>query len=244
MKEFTTNPSTKKATSIIADITNREGNFDDVMRLYEITLRDYIGNSTTNKQPFGLSKSTEEKTISSQATAKEMDDFYNTMISACWRFKQMSLALSLLDQMHQRQVQPNEIAFKLLSSLCHDLKDASAAEKVLNMLKESKKVIEIWDCANLIKAFLEGGQNEGALAVLDYMDMANIKPDSVIYTLLMKAATNMKSLEAGKKITDHIEKSGFKFTPFMHTSLISMYGKCGDLDTAVALFNGTLRFVL
>jgi pentatricopeptide repeat protein len=137
--------------------------------------------------------------------------------------------------MQREAMQPNKNMFKQLAYICFQTKDPDAALKVVGALSD-ETVLDTVDCSNLIRALSECNKLQEALSVLDYMDRCSIRPDSVAYTFLLKACANAKDIAAGKRVYSHIVNTGVRFTMFMNHSLLNMYLKCGDLESASSLF--------
>ncbi|KAG7955933.1 hypothetical protein I3843_11G099100 [Carya illinoinensis] len=75
-------------------------------------------------------------------------------------------------------------------------------------------------------------------AFLLYYEMFDrgIEPDNFTYPALLKACAQRRALEKGMQIHGHIFKLGLEVDVFVQNSLISMYGKCGKIELACAVF--------
>ena len=76
------------------------------------------------------------------------------------------------------------------------------------------------------------------MEVLRFMDLHSIQPDGYVYNALFTSCTNSGSLKHGKKIHQHLLKSGIgKDDLQLNNSLVNMYGKCGSVDAAEEIFS-------
>ncbi len=96
--------------------------------------------------------------------------------------------------------------------------------------------------SDLIRTFSYGKRYKEVLAVLDIMDKGNIIPEPFHYTLFLKACTALIDLEAGKRVHDHILKSGTKWDVFIQNALLHMYSKCGDFASVSSLYTRNMKW--
>eukprot|EP01018_Ginkgo_biloba_P008673 Gb_07617 [translate_table: standard] len=81
------------------------------------------------------------------------------------------------------------------------------------------------------------GNSEDAMKLFSQMLQMGIKPDQFTFTSVLKACTNIASLEQGKKVHAHIIKSVFALDVFVGSALVDMYAKCGSVEDAWQWFN-------
>lgn len=75
-------------------------------------------------------------------------------------------------------------------------------------------------------------------ALITYKEMAErgVKPDNFTYPTLLKACARLPAVEEGMQVHAHILKLGLENDVFVQNSLISMYGKCGEIGVCCAVF--------
>lgn len=76
-------------------------------------------------------------------------------------------------------------------------------------------------------------------ALLLYVDMleSGAEPDYFTFPALLKACARVSALEEGMQIHGQAVKLGLQGDVFVQNSLINMYGKCGKVDLARAVFD-------
>ncbi|XP_022764847.1 pentatricopeptide repeat-containing protein At2g40720-like [Durio zibethinus] len=84
-----------------------------------------------------------------------------------------------------------------------------------------------------IKAFIERGQFTKALQLFS---VSPLSATQFTFPSLLKASTFLSNLTYGKTLHSTIILSGLQFDPFITTSLINMYVKCGLFSYAVNVF--------
>ena len=89
----------------------------------------------------------------------------------------------------------------------------------------------------LIRGHLKDTNMEEAL--LTYIEMVErgVKPDNFTYPSLLKACARLPALAEGMQAHGHVFKLGFHDDVFVQNSLVSMYGKCGEIGLSCAVFD-------
>ncbi|XP_064970481.1 pentatricopeptide repeat-containing protein At2g22070-like [Musa acuminata AAA Group] len=88
------------------------------------------------------------------------------------------------------------------------------------------------------------GQFERAVCMFSDMIRIRALPSRFILTKVLSSCAALEALDFGKEVHSFVVKLGLGGVVSVANSLINMYGKSGDVDTAKAVFNGmTLRSV-
>eukprot|EP00249_Psilotum_nudum_P004392 c1791_g1_i1 orf=168-1034(+) len=91
------------------------------------------------------------------------------------------------------------------------------------------------DCtASYLKQQLEQGRFKEAL---NELDRQSIRADVPTYACLLRCCGNARALSEGKWVHDHMISSGYGKDRFLGNLLVEMYGKCGVVDDARAVFD-------
>ncbi|KAL6605898.1 hypothetical protein ACP70R_041551 [Stipagrostis hirtigluma subsp. patula] len=111
---------------------------------------------------------------------------------------------------------------------------------------EMEKARELFDSApekdvvswnTIITGYAMQGMLEQALGVFDEMRDAGWMPDEATIVNLLSCCANSGSLDVGRMIHSlHLEDRP-SMTILAGNALVSMYAKCGDVETAVKVFN-------
>ncbi|XP_027354884.1 pentatricopeptide repeat-containing protein At4g33170 [Abrus precatorius] len=88
----------------------------------------------------------------------------------------------------------------------------------------------------MISGCVENGDEEHALFTYHQMRLAGVQPDEYTFATLVKASSLLTALEQGRQIHANVIKLNCAFDPFVTTSLVDMYAKCGSIDDAYGLF--------
>ena len=88
----------------------------------------------------------------------------------------------------------------------------------------------------MISGCIENGEEERAFHVYSQMRLMGVLPDEFTIATLAKASSCLTALEQGRQIHANALKLNCSGDPFVGTSLVDMYAKCGSIDDAYSLF--------
>ena len=88
----------------------------------------------------------------------------------------------------------------------------------------------------MISGCVENGYEEHALFTYHQMRLAGVQPDEYTFATLVKASSLLTALEQGRQIHANVIKLNCALDPFVMTSLVDMYAKCGNIEDAYGLF--------
>ncbi|XP_050235254.1 pentatricopeptide repeat-containing protein At3g26630, chloroplastic-like [Mercurialis annua] len=89
----------------------------------------------------------------------------------------------------------------------------------------------------MINGYVKNQQVEEAFELFRKMQLHNVRPNAFTLVGLIRACTELGSLELGKWVHEYALKNGFKLGIFLGTALIDMYSKCGSLEDAKKVFD-------
>ncbi|KAH7443280.1 hypothetical protein KP509_02G028300 [Ceratopteris richardii] len=95
--------------------------------------------------------------------------------------------------------------------------------------------VAIWNA--MINAHAQNGQDSNALHLFNQLHSTKLIPDKVTYACALRACSRLLNLEDGRLIHSYVISMEMECPTIVTTTLISMYGKCGNLEDAQILFN-------
>jgi len=93
---------------------------------------------------------------------------------------------------------------------------------------------EFWE---RVLALCRDGFIKEAVETLHRSKHRGFRADSRTYASLLQGCADMKLLEEGRKVHDHMIKCGFEPEIFVSNNVITMYAKCGNLKFAREVFD-------
>ncbi|XP_062019153.1 pentatricopeptide repeat-containing protein At4g33170-like [Rosa rugosa] len=110
--------------------------------------------------------------------------------------------------------------------------DMGSAHTVFNDIPAPDDVA--W--TTLISGCLENGDEGRSVSIYHQMRQSGVHPDEYTLATLVKAASCLTALEQGKQIHADAIKLEYSSDPYVATSLVDMYAKCGNIEDAYRLF--------
>ncbi|KAF2301713.1 hypothetical protein GH714_028754 [Hevea brasiliensis] len=89
----------------------------------------------------------------------------------------------------------------------------------------------------MINGYVKNQRPQEAFELFWRMQLYNVRPNDFTLVGLLKACTELGSLQLGSWLHDYALKNGFKLGVFLGTALIDMYSKCGSLENAKQVFD-------
>ncbi|XP_042430316.1 pentatricopeptide repeat-containing protein At4g33170-like [Zingiber officinale] len=88
----------------------------------------------------------------------------------------------------------------------------------------------------MISGCVENGDEEYALNLYHQMRQSGVRPDEYTLASLIKACSCLAALGLGKQIHGNVIKFGRSADPFVGTTVLDMYAKCGNIEDSLCLF--------
>lgn len=89
----------------------------------------------------------------------------------------------------------------------------------------------------LLSGYAKHGLGEEALNCLNKMQLEGVSANEVTYIFCLKACSGLKAIGRGRKLHAEIAQEGFSVDPYVGSSLVDFYAKCGVLTEAQEVFD-------
>eukprot|EP01018_Ginkgo_biloba_P008781 Gb_27830 [translate_table: standard] len=89
----------------------------------------------------------------------------------------------------------------------------------------------------MIGGYVKHGHFDKALALYYQMKHVGSKPDTFIFTSILKACANLTDFRQGREIHSDIVRIGYESDVFVGNALVDMYAKCGKIENARQVFD-------
>ncbi|XP_043718572.1 pentatricopeptide repeat-containing protein At4g19191, mitochondrial [Telopea speciosissima] len=94
--------------------------------------------------------------------------------------------------------------------------------------------VALWN--SNIRSTVGEGLSHKALLLFRQMKQSGLEPDNLTFPFVAKACAKLSNLKYSEIIHTHVVKSPFWSDIFVQTAMVSMYIKCGELNSACYLF--------
>eukprot|EP01018_Ginkgo_biloba_P034522 Gb_08671 [translate_table: standard] len=89
----------------------------------------------------------------------------------------------------------------------------------------------------MVAGYAQNGLHKEALKFFRQMQLADVKPNSETFTIVLRACSDLTALEQGKQVHEDIVRNGLQSNVFMGSALVDMYAKCGSIEHARNVFD-------
>lgn len=154
------------------------------------------------------------------------------ILKACSRAGALDRGRELHMQIQEKGMETNEIVGSCLVDMyakCGCLEDA---RRVFDSMPT--KDVVTWTA--MISVYGQQGLGLEALALYSNMKEEGITPNHVTFVCLLQACGSVGALRLGQLLHRHILESDLEGDPFIGSSLVDMYAKCGSLVDAFRVF--------
>ncbi|KAL8245393.1 hypothetical protein R6Q59_011651 [Mikania micrantha] len=163
---------------------------------------------------------------------------FSTMIKACIAFQEMEYGKQIHAHVIKNNLQSNEHIGSVLVefySLWSLMNDALTCFDSTN-----KQDIVIW--TSMIAGHAQNGDYERALVFFCELLTLGLKPDDFTVSTVLSACANLGCVRLGEQIQCYSVKTGVIESSVVVNSLIYMYAKSGDIDSANRMFEVADKF--
>lgn len=155
-------------------------------------------------------------------------------LGACAALKYCNLGKSFHSVVVKLGFESNVSVGNALIDVYCKLVDMESATRVFGSDSDGRDVVSF---TSLIDGFVELDQIEKALNVFMEMERQSILPNEFTFSSLIKASANQAALEQGTQLHAQVFKFNFVQDPFVSSTLVDMYGKCGLFEHSVQFFD-------
>ncbi|XP_010557708.1 PREDICTED: pentatricopeptide repeat-containing protein At2g29760, chloroplastic-like isoform X2 [Tarenaya hassleriana] len=112
----------------------------------------------------------------------------------------------------------------------------------INNLRYARSVFEripdpslvLWNM--IIKCYIENHRSHDAISLFCLL-VREFPPDNFTFPCVIKGCSRLNAVEEGKQIHGFALKLGFALDKFVQSSLVSLYSKCGSIESACKVFD-------
>ncbi|BAT87489.1 hypothetical protein VIGAN_05086500 [Vigna angularis var. angularis] len=155
------------------------------------------------------------------------------VITACARLGSCNLGTSIHGYILRQELQMDIGVQNSLVTMYANCGRLDHSSIVFNMM--DKRDLVSWNA--MVAGYVQNGYICKAMFLFNQMRAGHQTPDSITIVSLLQGCASTGQLHLGKWIHGFVIKNGLRQCILVDTSLVDMYCKCGDLDTAQRCFN-------
>ncbi|PON39996.1 DYW domain containing protein [Parasponia andersonii] len=157
---------------------------------------------------------------------------FSSVLSACTKVDMYDVGEQIHDLVCKGGFSSERYVCNALLTLYSRLGNLTSAEKVFSTMPNRDGV----SYNSLISGLAQSGFGEKALKLYEKMQLDSLKPDCITVASLLSACASVGALNKGKQLHSYAIKSGMSSDLILEGSLLDLYVKCSDLQTAHEFF--------
>lgn len=155
-------------------------------------------------------------------------------LNACSALKSCNFGKSLHSTVVKLGFELDTVVGNALTDMYSKSRDLGSASRIFQTDSGCRNVVSY---TALIDGYVEMDQIENALSTFLDLRRQGIEPNEFTFSSLIKACANQAALEHGSQLHGQVVKFNFDRDPYVASTLVDMYGKCGLFDHSTQLFD-------
>ncbi|KAI7742026.1 hypothetical protein M8C21_029286 [Ambrosia artemisiifolia] len=162
---------------------------------------------------------------------------YPFVVKACGELMMYKFGLSVHGMVVSGGVESNAFVGNSLMGMYVSFGESDSAKRVFDEMRD--KGVVSWNI--LISGCFRNGYANEALIVFKKMVDEKVEIDTATVVSVLPACALLKRLDVGKEVHDLVKSNGLDENLFVRNALVDMYVKCGQMDDARVIFDGTSK---
>ncbi|KAL6056940.1 Pentatricopeptide repeat-containing protein, variant 2 [Balamuthia mandrillaris] len=159
---------------------------------------------------------------------------FSIVLKACGLAKDLEIGERVHAEVLRRSLLPNTVLSTALIGMHGACGKTEEARAVFQGMKDRNVVT--W--TSMIAAETQSGRGKEALQLFQQMQEEGVAANAFTFSIVLKACAMAEDLEMGKRVHAEVLRRGLQSNTTLSTALISMYGTCGKMAEARAVFQG------
>lgn len=166
------------------------------------------------------------------------DNFtYNFVFIACGNLSELGVGRSVHSSLFKVGLERDDHVNHSLIMMYAKCGQVVYARKVFDEITEKDMVS--WN--SMISRYTQAGHAKDAVDLFRKMEEEGGEPDERTLVSVLGACAHLGDLKTGRLLEEIAIKKKIELSTFLGSKLISMYGKCGELDSARRVFNQMIK---
>ncbi len=158
---------------------------------------------------------------------------FTCILAACARSQDVQRGTQVHELIQKSSTAPTLPVYNALLNMYMKCGEPDAASVLFNELPfKDATTINI-----MLGGYYQAGKHSEVLRLSDQMKSTGIHPTELTYMTVLNACGELKLLARGQQLHSEIVEQRLPITEQLARSICGMYGKCGDLAAAKAVFN-------
>ncbi|OWM80880.1 pentatricopeptide repeat-containing protein At1g19720 [Punica granatum] len=162
---------------------------------------------------------------------------WNSLISGYSQNGQNSEAHRLFKAMVAEGTEPSLVTWNALIAGHCQSGNCDVAMELMKEMDSAKVFPDVFTWTSVISGFAQNGRQIQALDLFGEMVLVGVEPNGITLASAISACASLQALDKGKEIHSVALKLGLGDNVLVGNSLIDMYSKCGEPESAQRVFD-------
>jgi pentatricopeptide repeat protein len=160
---------------------------------------------------------------------------YSTLIKGFANSRRAAEAVELLEEMRNSGFKLNTFVYNALIDTHARVGDVDVVGKLLEAMEKDGCSPNSVTYSTIVKAYCVKGEIEKAFDVFHEMQAKSMAKDCIVYNTLLDGCAQAGRMDLANNVLKSMQKGGIKASNYTLSSLVKLYGKCHQVDTAFAV---------
>ncbi|XP_020202044.1 pentatricopeptide repeat-containing protein At1g19720 [Cajanus cajan] len=166
---------------------------------------------------------------------------WNVIITGFCQKGEIEEAQKYFDAMQQEGVEPGLVTWNILIASYNQLGHCDIAMELMRRMESFGISPDVYTWTSMISGFTQKGRINDAFDLLREMFIVGVEPNSITIASAASACASVKSLSMGSEIHSIAVKTCLVDDILIGNSLLDMYAKGGNLESAQSIFDKMLE---
>jgi pentatricopeptide repeat protein len=160
---------------------------------------------------------------------------YTILLSACAEAGALDVGVILHKRLVQEGVENNSFLVNALVNMYTNCRNIYEAIRVFDTIPIKQRDAVTW--SSMMKVYISNNNLKAAVDLLDMMVSADIKPNVVVYVILLTGCAEAGALDVGVMLHKRLVQESIQQNTILLNTLVNMYGNCGNINEATRVFD-------
>jgi len=165
---------------------------------------------------------------------------YNTLLKGARSTGPLD-AMSILEDMRSRNLQPNQVTYNSLINACVSKHDMPAAWRFVEEMERNHVEVDNFTCSIMMKGLKFSSSKDDVDKTLTLIERSRVCPDEVVVNSLLDACIRLRDVKRLTSALNTFRMSGVVPSEHAYGTLIRAYGQARCLPQAQAMWTDMLE---
>jgi len=161
---------------------------------------------------------------------------YSNMIRYASTQADWQMALSLIQQMSEANLQVDNVVYNTALAACVLANEFDKACLLLEQMEAIDGTADVITYNTLAKGYAKAGRLDKCFELYDHMQAKGIAPSQVTFGILLDCCINERQMDKGLEVFNSMASQGCVMNTVLYTTMIKGFARSGEVDKAMEVY--------